>query len=721
MGNRVYRHLCANYYEKYHFAPRTAKNKVAEAIIRQIRSRNPPGRFIERKSKDGPYYEVAFHKVKDKICQNMRDNPIRAYICNGPPIAALQNTVGPPRTAEQATPLILNPHAHDVLLGRGNGTASYPGNQVFRAFCRNARKKYMTVPNNEKKKVAEIIVQQVKGRNPPGRFLERKTENDGYWSDVPLDRVLEKICQALRERKWTCNTTLPPSGRPSDQRLNFTVYQNENGGGAQQPQRLSSAQSTVANNVQFAVFQNGNGGGVQNPQHLPPAESPVARNAHSFVEQIALSDPICLGGMQNELWTEKALEIIDEMTLSDIQAELKRLGVDFSEVDATDVKDRYAKYLVATWLKNHIERSAAIAPPPSTIPFRSTLLNTNADYAEYVGAPLATTAHMACQPNDLPFCDPQDSDPRIKLDPDQRIAIYWPLDETFYKATIVERIQNFVFLRYDDDATEWLDLTKHTFRVLDATDNEKVEPVDNLPEAHSETMATMIAQNQQNSTKKKKKARRCAPSMEMLKRLIRIPTPPPAFVAPTPVRTTPPAEPMPSETGLAAMETMVIANGVHSQQQYMQQPPNATEMTGVADPLASHSAVVAYGYTPATYPPPSSPQGRQQPQLNVKWTAQEQQLLLDAVNACGTNCWHTIASRIPGRSHIECRECYVLHLGPHRPLSAQECRSLLELTAKYGSEWNQVIGREHLNKIMMTQFAGRYVFHTLALDSRIIA
>lgn len=52
------------------------------------------------------------------------------------------------------------------------------------------------------------------------------------------------------------------------------------------------------------------------------------------------------------------------------------------------------------------------------------------------------------------------------IGPQSRLAVYWPLDDAFYKATVVERMQNCVFLRYDDDDTEWLDLTKNTFQVL---------------------------------------------------------------------------------------------------------------------------------------------------------------------------------------------------------------------------------------------------------------
>ena len=47
-----------------------------------------------------------------------------------------------------------------------------------------------------------------------------------------------------------------------------------------------------------------------------------------------------------------------------------------------------------------------------------------------------------------------------------RLSILWPLDNTYYNATVKDCIQHYFFLRYDDHETEWLDLTKHSFKIL---------------------------------------------------------------------------------------------------------------------------------------------------------------------------------------------------------------------------------------------------------------
>lgn len=67
-----------------------------------------------------------------------------------------------------------------------------------------------------------------------------------------------------------------------------------------------------------------------------------------------------------------------------------------------------------------------------------------------------------------------------RIGPQSRLAVFWPMDKTYYNATVVERIQNCVYLRYDDLETEWLDLTKHDFVVLDTACNDKASSVQGL-------------------------------------------------------------------------------------------------------------------------------------------------------------------------------------------------------------------------------------------------
>jgi hypothetical protein len=49
-----------------------------------------------------------------------------------------------------------------------------------------------------------------------------------------------------------------------------------------------------------------------------------------------------------------------------------------------------------------------------------------------------------------------------------RLAVFWPLDDEYYSATVVTQASNGtqVSLLYDDGDTEWIDLTEHDFKLL---------------------------------------------------------------------------------------------------------------------------------------------------------------------------------------------------------------------------------------------------------------
>jgi len=48
--------------------------------------------------------------------------------------------------------------------------------------------------------MVQTVVERIKSLNPPGRFLEK--DEDMYFVDAPSDRVVLKVSQALRERRW---------------------------------------------------------------------------------------------------------------------------------------------------------------------------------------------------------------------------------------------------------------------------------------------------------------------------------------------------------------------------------------------------------------------------------------------------------------------------------------------------------------------------------------
>lgn len=94
---------------------------------------------------------------------------------------------------------IEEPHNHDVLCGRGNSINFHAGNEFFRSLVKGCEKDYATSPKQEKKRFSTMIVEEIRSRIPPGRFLKQKSNKTGEWYDIGLKKALEKTRQALRE------------------------------------------------------------------------------------------------------------------------------------------------------------------------------------------------------------------------------------------------------------------------------------------------------------------------------------------------------------------------------------------------------------------------------------------------------------------------------------------------------------------------------------------
>ena len=64
---------------------------------------------------------------------------------------------------------------------------------------------------NVKRDIARKVIARVQNLRPPGRFLEYVGRSKGGWVDAAGNRLLEKTCQALRERKWSPATACLPN------------------------------------------------------------------------------------------------------------------------------------------------------------------------------------------------------------------------------------------------------------------------------------------------------------------------------------------------------------------------------------------------------------------------------------------------------------------------------------------------------------------------------
>ncbi len=90
------------------------------------------------------------------------------------------------------------PHSNDVLCGRGQVINAHPGNVHFRSIVNHLKLEYVMSKKADKKVFANVIVESIRSRNPPGRFLKQDKETK-LWYDVGDKVALGKTRQALRE------------------------------------------------------------------------------------------------------------------------------------------------------------------------------------------------------------------------------------------------------------------------------------------------------------------------------------------------------------------------------------------------------------------------------------------------------------------------------------------------------------------------------------------
>ena len=95
------------------------------------------------------------------------------------------------------------PSPNDVLCGRGGSINSHPGNERFRTLVEKRKRVYLTARfKREKRLIASSIVSEIRGLDPPGRFLQQDKKS-GLWKDIGDEKARDKTSQALRENAPT--------------------------------------------------------------------------------------------------------------------------------------------------------------------------------------------------------------------------------------------------------------------------------------------------------------------------------------------------------------------------------------------------------------------------------------------------------------------------------------------------------------------------------------
>lgn len=89
----------------------------------------------------------------------------------------------------------------------------------------------------------------------------------------------------------------------------------------------------------------------------------------------------------------------------------------------------------------------------------------------------------------------------------------------------------------------------------------------------------------------------------------------------------------------------------------------------------------------------SNPTWRGSSGRKLKWSADEDKLLISAVKIFGTTSWIQVAAMVPGRTGKQCRERWIGQLSPfnsHQNWTPEEDRQLLDLRRVHSNHWTKI-------------------------------
>ena len=95
--------------------------------------------------------------------------------------------------------LVSDLQLHDVIIQRGKGVNKHFGNELYQKLVASHRKHYDT--HEERKEVAEMILNSIKKLNPPGRFLMISPVDCHSLYEISDQKVITKIYQSLRYQR----------------------------------------------------------------------------------------------------------------------------------------------------------------------------------------------------------------------------------------------------------------------------------------------------------------------------------------------------------------------------------------------------------------------------------------------------------------------------------------------------------------------------------------
>lgn len=117
------------------------------------------------------------------------------------PILGTHGVVAAPLSRRTPTSMsTMYPGRHDLLLGRGGETNNHSGNITFRGLIEQYKPTYQSAPKDQKPEIAQMLVNQWRALDPPGRFMAKSPDNQDLWVDIGDMAARRRASKSLGER-----------------------------------------------------------------------------------------------------------------------------------------------------------------------------------------------------------------------------------------------------------------------------------------------------------------------------------------------------------------------------------------------------------------------------------------------------------------------------------------------------------------------------------------
>jgi len=88
--------------------------------------------------------------------------------------------------------IIIEPHSHDVLFGRGNQCTQHPGNVLLRQLLLPRKNLFVSSSPDARKRLVYQVYAELRQLDPPPRFLTRQSSSNS-WIQVSEEKAIMKM------------------------------------------------------------------------------------------------------------------------------------------------------------------------------------------------------------------------------------------------------------------------------------------------------------------------------------------------------------------------------------------------------------------------------------------------------------------------------------------------------------------------------------------------